>query len=216
MSLSELIRCRPTLRVFGIVLALSGLILLPGCWVYSMEPLYEENLNADPDLTFDPSLLGSWARSDDGCTWTLTITADQKVYEFTMSPAPNCKGESTRRYDGRLLKLDNHRFLDLVTASDEVCDLCLPVHSFFRVSQQSNGLALTPIDLDWMLQAIETKKVVLAHLQRQKPLRRSEVVTKADAIVLTASSADLKEFVRKYADDEAVFKPDSAFKFRRR
>ena len=87
--------------------------------------------------------------------------------------------------------------------------ICLPLHLFFLVSQESNSLAFTPVDRDWLWLALSKRKVTLAHLEDGKSW---------GAVTLTASSRELKKFVRKYADDKAVFNPDSdlTFRFKRR
>ncbi len=223
MSLSKSVHSNHLAKSARLFLALAGLLALPGCWVYSVEPLYEGSLShdsrPDPDLTFDRALVGSWGRSNDDCLWILTVAANQQAYELTMAPAPECKSEDkSTRYQGHLLKLDNHLFLDVFPYSDEVCDLCLPLHSFFLLSLDNQSLALTPLDLDWMRQAVESKKVVLAHLSRHDSSYRGEVATLADAVVLTAPSSEVKKFVRRYADDKAAFNAhsDAVLKFKRR
>jgi hypothetical protein len=197
-------------RAVGIALALAMLIALPGCWVYSIEPLYEEHQHTkpDPDLSFDQSLLGSWGRVDEGCEWTLTVTASAQVYRLTVAPGQGCKpDEKTSNYDGRLVKLDNHRFLDVFPKAEEVCELCLPLHSFFLLFQDNDSLSLIPLDISWMVQAINSKRVVLSHLPLDAD-PHTNVLTTAD-LVLTAPPTELKKFVRQYAEDKAAFKPDS-------
>jgi len=211
MSLSVLISLRRIPRFALLILALASLLVLPSCWVYSIEPLYEKGLShADPDLIFDQSLVGAWTQLDNDCLWILTITANQPAYEMNMAPAPECKTEEkATNYEGHLVKLGSHRFLDVSPRSREVCDLCLPLHTFFLVSQENETIGLVPLDRDWLAQATTDKKVSLTHLATQESY---------DAITLTASSRELKEFVRKYADDKAAFKPDSGvkLKFKRR
>jgi hypothetical protein len=187
MSLSGLIGSRRAPRITGLVLIVAGLLVLSGCWLYSVEPLYEEHLtHPDPDLSFDSNLVGSCGEIDDNCLWILTITADQQVYELTMAPAPECKSkEKATKYEGHLVKLANRRVLDVTPKSDDVCDLCLPLHSFLLVSQENDGLAFVPVQRDWMFRALTEKRVVLAHLQSGNSY---------DIVVLTASSKDLKEF----------------------
>ncbi|MGO9402716.1 MAG: hypothetical protein ACLPVW_04500 [Terriglobales bacterium] len=211
MATTALVRRSSTPRIGALVLvlALASLLLLPGCWVYSVSPLYEENLaHPDTDLAFDQSLVGSWWNADKECTWTLIVKGQQKemAYELTFAAAPECKTDEGEKrviqYDGHAVKLDNHLFLDVNPKSADVCDLCLPLHSFFLISQQNDTLALTPVDGDWLKEAMEQKKVILAHLN--------------DDIVLSASSKDLKAFVRQYADDKAAFKPDPSLTFKRK
>jgi len=209
MSLRGLILPRSVIRVAVWVLALASLMVLPACWVYSVHPLYDENLSPDPDLIADPSLLGAWLRMDEGCHWTLRIAANGPRYELKMAPGEGCKSdEEASDYEAHLLKLGNHRFLD-VSSQQEVCaGVCPPLHSFFLVSQTSTNLALTPIDHDWMVQSINSKKVTLEHLPNSS--RPSEPLKTSDAITLTAPSSELKKFVRQYADDKSAFNADSA------
>ena len=186
--------------------------------MYSVEPLYEEHLGkADPDVVFDQSLVGAWGQMDNDCLWILTIKADDQAYALNMSPAPECKSEEKpSRYEGHLVRLESHRFLDIASLSDEVCELCLPLHTFLLVSQENDILTLIPIDQNWMAKALNAKKVILAHLPRQNAPR--EVLTDRDAVVLTASSKELKAFVSKYGDDKAAFKleSDAKLRFKRR
>jgi hypothetical protein len=126
---------------------------------------------------------------------------------LTQAAGPECKtGEGEKRviqYDGHIVRLDKYRFLDINPKSADVCDLCLPLHNFFLISQQNDTLALTPVDFDWLKEAMAQGKVTLAHLN-------------GDGLTLTASSKDLKDFVRRYAEDKAAFKPDSSTTFKRK
>ncbi|MBZ5681725.1 MAG: hypothetical protein LAO24_16635 [Acidobacteriia bacterium] len=207
MSLSGPTCFRPLSRIVAIIFVLAVLLLLPACWVYSVEPLYEERiLNPDPDLTFDQTLVGSWAQVDVDCVWILSIEAVQQRYELTMAPAPDCKTEDkVTHYEAHLVKLDNHHFLDVSPKGDDVCDLCLPLHSFLLVSQEADRLALVPVDHEWLSRALTEKKVSLASLASQEL---------GNAVVLTASTKELKDFARKYADDKAAFKTGSEFKLK--
>lgn len=180
------------------------LVLLSGCWVFSINPLYEENSTKDPDLTFDERLIGSWGRMDDGCMWTLTIKAEQQVYELTSMPAPECKNdEKAARYEGHLVKLNAHYFLDVAPRHEDVCDLCIPVRSILLVQLDGRSLAFAPIDYNWLKKAIESKTVSL------------QVLPDRDYTLASPTEA-LKEFVRKHADDSAVFEPDPDLVFQRR
>jgi len=55
MSFSHVVRLRSTLKCAGITLALAGLLVLPGCWVESINPLYEDGFfsSKDSDVVFD-------------------------------------------------------------------------------------------------------------------------------------------------------------------
>jgi hypothetical protein len=214
MSLSGVFLSLSLRRSSGAALILVVLLMLSGCWVYSVEPLYEAKLShPDPELAFESSITGAWLHTDkdNGCIWTLSVTAEQQVYDLTMTPASTCQDEKITKYEGHLLKLGNHRFLDVAPNSGVVCDLCLPLHSFFLISQENDTLELMPLSEEWLRTAIAQQKVALAHLADDDRLR--EV---SNDLILTASSKDLKAFVLKYADDKAAFIRDADVAFKRK
>jgi hypothetical protein len=210
-------------RLVGILVALASLLVLPGCWVYSLNPLYDTGIARDPDVVFDQALIGAWGRLDGSCQWTLTVNTSPDAYQMTIAPGQGCSDDEKKKsYEAHLVRVDTHRFLDVAARSEEVCDLCLPLHSIFLLaqekSQEGESLTLTPLDITWMTQALNSKRAVLPHLPHQGPARPSEVLRASDAVYLTASSTELKKFVAKYADDKAAFRADSeaVIKFKRK
>jgi hypothetical protein len=193
-------------RVSGMLLGMACLVVLSGCWVESINPLYEpetfDRPHQDGDLIFDKDLTGTWSSSDEKCTTILAITAQDQVYDIQSSDqGEECSSDKFHR-QARLVKLDAHYFLDVSPIDEAVCDMCVAKHDIFLVKFDEDSLFLTPIDSDWLQKSIATRTVALATLAQ-------------DADTLTASSKDLKRFCRKYADDDAVFKPDSTEAFRR-
>jgi hypothetical protein len=230
-------------QIAGTFLVLVSLIVLPGCWVYSLNPLYDTSVSRDPDLVFDQSLIGTWSHLDGSCQWTLTVSTTPDSYQMTLAPGSGCSDdEKTNNYDAHLVRVTTHRFLDVAARSEQVCDLCLPLHSIFLLQQEnvqqenvqqenlqqengqpekaqaSDSLNLVPLDITWMTHALNSKRVVLSQLPRQRPARTAQVLTAGDAVYLTASSADLKKFAAKYADDKGAFRIDSdaVLKFKRK
>ena len=105
-------------RIVALVFVLPSLLVLPGCWVLSVAPLYEENLaHPDRDLEFDQNLVGSWRHADKECSWTLSVSAHQKeaAYDLIYVADPECQTDEGEKrvlqYDGHVVKLDSHRFL---------------------------------------------------------------------------------------------------------
>jgi len=186
-----------------VALILALLCILPGCWVSSIHSLYEES--KDQDVITDPNLAGTWTVTDDDqCTTTLTVTMQAAVYSLhTVESGEACsnRGEVSN-YQARLVKLDAHRFLDVSPLDKDVCDMCIAKHDILLIKIDADSLAFTPIDSDWLKDALAAKTVTLSTLPD-------------DSDTLTASSGDLKEFCRKFAEDKAVFKPDSTVGFRR-
>jgi hypothetical protein len=194
-------------RVIGVVLVLASLGLLSGCWVSSTEGLNEgDYLHRDADLTFDQSLIGTWEVSEDKCTTTLTVTTENQTYDLKAAHrGENCSAPENKPdyYRAQLFKLDDHLFLDVSPRPNDVCEMCLPLHSIFLTKPEKDMLSLTPIDSEWLKNALEQKTVTLT--------------TRAgDTDMLTASPKDLKAFCRRYAGNHEVFKPSPGFIFARK
>ncbi len=77
-------------------------------------------------------------------------------------------------------------------------------HWFWRVSIDGDVLRLAMLDPVWLKKMIDQEKVSIGH----EP-------TGSD-VILTASTKDLQEFLRQYAEDEEAFPKDVTVEFRRR
>jgi hypothetical protein len=174
------------------------LIMLPGCWVTSIHSLYEEG--KDTDVISDQNFVGMWTATDqDKCTTTLTVTAEgvgYSLHSVESGEACSNRGEVSN-FQARLVKLDAYRFLDIAPLDKDVCDWCIAQHQIFLVKIDSDALAFTPIDSDWLKAAVAAKTVTLSTLPD-------------DTDKLISPSKDLKEFCRRFAADKTVFKPESA------
>lgn len=75
-----------TVKISAIFLTMAGLLVLPGCWVQSINGLYDAGLFAsDKDQFFDSGLLGTWSTKLDKCSTTVTISAEGKEYQWLTS-----------------------------------------------------------------------------------------------------------------------------------
>ena len=204
MPLSVHVRSAHAIYVPAITVALLSLLMMSGCWTYSLEPLFDGA--SDPDLIFDQSLVGAWGHLAEGCQWTLTIAASVRAYDMTMSPGTGCKSdEKATHYLTYLVKVDSHRFLDVSPKQSEVCDLCLAMHTFAQLSLENNALSVTPLDGDWLDRAVKDKKIVVAHVGGDGEVD----------ITLNAQPAELKGLLRTYVNDKAAFKPSTRLVFTR-
>ena len=178
----------------GLAAMFAGLILLPGCWTYSVHPLFE---NGDPHLTFDPLLEGSWHAGDDDCS-KIVISGDSKAQEYTVTfmdlpNGHNCNGnESGIRFAARLVQLGPDRFLDAVPNGDTVGMGSVPTHSFLKVFLNADSLALVPLSDSWLCGTSEAERAGLGECLDGD-------------FVLTAHTDVLQDFVKSHANDEGVF-----------
>jgi hypothetical protein len=170
------------------------LLCLPSCWVFTTSRLYFAP--DDPDLIFDQRLIGTWGSvSEDACSVTLRFTPKEQAYEVTAASTGECKNKDgdSMNFEAHLVKLGTHLFLDL--RHEDVCGVfCLPLGSILLVQLGTESLSIAAIDSQWLKKAIEQKTVSLQ-------------VLPSDPDVLVASTQELKNFARKYADDKTVFKP---------
>ena len=182
--------------VFGLIWA--------GC-VPSWNPLYTEK-----DLMFDPLLVGAWtpveAQEGSKETWLFTKGGD-KLYQLQQTDEEGRKAG----FEVRLVKLKDHRFLDLYLTKVEGDDVKLnawagfslaPAHLILKVEQVEPALKIAAMNPDWM------KKFVKQH---PDPIAHSVVLD--GNIVLTASTSELQRFVLGHVDEEEFF--GGAMKLRR-
>lgn len=197
---------RICLRVLMLVATTVSIVALSGCWVSSINPLYEDELfsKPDPDIVLDPRFEGTWSfKQDEDCLGVLTITAKENVYHMTAALSSQCKSEEKpSKYEGHLVKLDTHVFLDVGPEPNDVCEMCLPQHHILLARIEKGSFSLTPIDDEWLKTSIGQKTLTIQTLSGKPE-------------ILTASSRALKEFVRKYADDKSAFKPVPEFTYKR-
>ncbi|MFY9680221.1 MAG: hypothetical protein WA424_02095 [Candidatus Sulfotelmatobacter sp.] len=206
MFCHRVIRSWAYLKGIGICLVIVGLLVLPGCEVMSIHPLYEDVSPKDPDIVLDKDLAGSWSLTDGKCTTTLTVTAKEEIYDFrSVKEGEGCSdaGEEARM-QARLVKLDSYYFLDVSPRAEDVCDTCLALHWISLARFDKDTLSLTPIDSDGLNELLRAGTVHLKILPEDPKLLIPERPT-----TLTALSKDLKNFCRKFAGNKKIFKPES-------
>jgi len=207
MSLWGVFFSRTFRRFSGIALIFAALFVLPGCWVSSINPLYDEGTidhpHNDPDVVLDQSLIGSWTATDGKCTTLLTIAARDQGYDLqSTEQGEGCTDDKSHRR-GQLVKLGTHYFLDVEPLPAEVCDMCAAKHDILLAKFDPTTLSLTPIDSDWLKKVLAARTVTLATVAD-------------DTDTITASTKDLKAFFRKFAENKEAFKPESTEKFTRK
>ncbi len=207
MSFFGIFFSRTFRRFSGSALIAGALLVLPGCWVSSINPLYDEGSidhpHNDPDVVLDQSLIGSWTSTDDKCTTLLTIAAKDQSYDLqSTEQGEGCTDDKSHR-QARLVKLDAYYFLDVSPMDDAVCDMCAAKHDILLVKFDKATLSFTQIDSDWLKKSIEAKTVTLSTVA-------------GDTDTITASSKDLKAFCRQFADNKEAFKTESALIFKRK
>jgi hypothetical protein len=175
-------KSRPVL--FGLVCLALGTI---GCYVQSLHPLY-----TDTTISFDPELVGTWTAEDDEFVFTITDTT-RGVYTLLCD-----EGGATARFEAVLVELGGEAFLDIYPEAPDndssfYLDHLLRVHNILHLEREADTLWVSDFDAEWLETTIDKKKLSIAHV----PLD--------GAVLLTATTAELQAFVRKYAHTPEAF-----------
>ena len=166
---------------------------MSGCWILSFSPLYHQK-----DIIFDINLLGYWDNQneeDDMERWTF-LRGEGQSYRLIVTDEKGVEGE----FQTHMLRLGNIVYLDCLPAapeqgSDFQMSHLVPCHSFLRIKLEEDKLFLRAMDYDWLDDRLKDGRITLRHARRE------------DGFLLTASTQDLQEFIKKYSDE--VFSPEA-------
>lgn len=173
------------------ILILAGVLLISGCIVASLNPLYD----SEKELVAEPALVGTWS-SDEKESFTF-IEDGKNRYECTIT-----SDSIANNFEVCIVQLGKYRFLDLFPKDlDEKQNALnlyyrlhmIPVHSFSKIWFKNDQLYVSELNLDWMKKQIELKKINIPYHEVN------------GVIVLTGPTKQLQKFVLKYANDTAVF-----------
>jgi len=179
-------------RTHGLLTATA--LLLCSC-IPAVNSFYSEH-----DLAFDARLLGAWQESDtkdEPQVWTFE-RAETNAYKLTVVEPKGKRGE----FNAHLFKLKEDYFLDLRPAAcdyatnqaDLVASAMFPGHLLLRVPQLAPELKLAMTDFDWLEKHLKENPKALAHHLED------------NAIVLTAETGELQQFVLAHLGKDEFFK----------
>ena len=180
------------------ILFLSTFILLSGCGIFSLQPLYHNK-----DLLVQTDLIGTWQNKGDKEVVIIDTLGDNK-YEFIM-----VDGQDTIGFEMGLLKLNNQYFIDLFPSDDcsffggDDCEMWeimfknyVPVHTFMKFDFIDDQITLTEFDNERLIELFGQNRIRLAHEMAGED---------DDYVVITASTDDLQKFITRYANDQEAF-----------
>jgi hypothetical protein len=151
-------------------LALTGAMFLTGCsTLVSLNPLV-----TDKEATADQSILGVWTTKNDEGTYIVKLNGG--VYSIRYID----KDQSVQLFEGKMLRVGDAKFLDLIPKND--APFHLPVHSIMRVWTEGATLRMAFLNSDWLK----------AQAAQQLPTQVVDGRT-----VITAPSEALRAFVEK-------------------
>lgn len=179
------------------IFSLIGAAFLFNACIPSLNPFC-----SDKDLVVDNRLVGKWqeqGEKDNPSVWEFD-GADKKIYTLTLTEKKDNK-DKKGKFKARLFKLKEHSFLDLIPSecefaedqADLVAFSVFPGHLLLRVHLSESELKVAGVDYDWLSKHLEKNPTALAHHQED------------DRLILTASTADLQQFVLKHLGEDELF-----------
>ncbi len=165
--------------------------VIAGC-VPSLHSLFTEK-----DTFYDPQLAGIWTSSDKEI-WQFAKKSDSNSYEVIHTD----KDENRGSFVGTLGKINDMTFLDLfpdntlmeIHSNGYYQAHIVPAHTFLKIEQIQPTLKMRVMDPG------KTRDM----LKADPNLLKFELVDD-DRIVITASTQQLQQFMKKYANEKELF-----------
>jgi hypothetical protein len=183
-----------------------ALMLLAGC-IRSLHPIY-----TPADVVFNEDLIGTWRQSGDPTTWQFTKAKKgdaKRAYRLVLTDSEGRPGT----FLAHLVKLDDHLFLDLFPMAPKVANNGLyrfhfqRVHTFMRFELDGDSLHLTSMKPGWLEEYLKKNPDALPHTfvtTTGRPVQEGEDPGSGQ-LLLTASTAELQQFLRKHAKTKEAF-----------
>ena len=182
------------LRSSRLLAALIAALLLTGCWMQSLHPIY-----TDDTMVFEERLVGNWTDGEGG---SLRFDRyDAHAYRFTV----NFDSEDRPiELEAHLTRIDDRLLLDAVLSNleSDVAELVgphvVPVHWIFLVELRGERLLLSEPRMDRVKTLLQESPELVGH-------------TVVDGrLILTDETAALRRFIAEsLAGDEVWSRPDS-------
>jgi hypothetical protein len=181
-------------RSSRLLAALIAALLLTGCWMQSLHPIY-----TDDTVVFEERLVGNWTDGEGG-----SLRFDRygaHAYHVTIRSDPD---DRPIELEAHLTRIDDRLFLDAVLSNldGDVEDLVgphvVPVHWIFLVELRGERLLLSEPRMDRVKTLLQESPELVGH-------------TVVDGrLILTDETAALRGFIAEsLAGDEVWSRPDS-------
>lgn len=177
-------------------------ISLSSCVVYSFYPLY-----SDKDLFANDYLLGKYSDKDESDWEFLHLKRSVNKVDITDSTGyqlvlmENKDSSLVSKFNVHLIKIDGVLIADfLLEDYNKKKDMRLfdfhiiPVHTFAKVIIEKDKISFKWFNGEWLEKLIEENRLRIRHENN------------GEFILLTAKSAELQKFLKKYLNSEDAFK----------
>jgi hypothetical protein len=185
-------------------------LFFSSCLIKSFNPFFHKE-----DVVFDDQLLGRWVDQDDNL-WSFekykieNIQENEKKHPFYILNYREEDGGISRLLT-TLFKLDDEYYLDFFPDLETISDRellaihTLPVHSLAKLGFTEDGqVSIRWFNEEWLSELVEKNKTQIKH----------EVIrydSDEGTIVLSASTDELQQFIRKHSNDPAAFDCEDQF-----
>jgi len=167
----------------------------------------------DSDVSVDLGLVGSWVGQEElkGCLLNIKLDAATRTYtvEVSESAEKNTAQCETAAFEGKLVQVGQQSFFDVVP-DPEKCRSVL-METLLKVEADKQRLSLTPLDPEWMANALEQKGVKLRGRTQE-----FGTLPKLVAVTLTSPTSDLREFVAQHLNQKGAFSESGRMTFQRK
>ena len=161
------------MRLTNSLLALTGVLFMTGC-----SALVSLNSPAADDDATDAALLGFWHNAEDDATYIVRQAGSAYAVTYL-------EKSSTYRFEARLWRSGDARFLDLVSTKKD--GFQIPAHTPVRVWIDGETLRFAFLDSGWL---------------REQAALQLPVQMVGERTVTTASGDAVRSFLAKYGSDE--------------
>ena len=197
-------------KVILSILAIST--MLSSCLVNSLHPFYEEE-----DIYYDENILGKW-EANDSTIWTvrqiyLAVGEGEEKKEYYKNGyviGYTDENEKPVAFDVFIFKLNNQTYADFypsfypTTLFENFPDLySVRTHVLAKVEITDDQIDLSWFNGEWLAKLIENNRIKISHEFISYPEPISQRFK--GQYVLTASTNELKKFIKLYGDDENAF-----------
>jgi hypothetical protein len=201
-----------------IILTILIAALMQGCLVKSLHPFYTKK-----DLVLEKELFGDWTDKDSG-RWTihqhttgfLNTSKPDSSYDITYTD-----NQGSSKFQAHLFRLGGQLYLDFyptdVKSGSSLEDYHLiAAHTLARVSLSKNVIIIRWYNEEWLAGLFNKNRVRIAH--ERIPYDPDKKDSDSYQVILTAPTAELQDFIRKYGNDPDAFRkkksdPDYAYTF---
>jgi len=178
---------------------LTAAFLMVGCSTPCLHPIATK----ESTMT-DAGLVGKWVESKDADATYIIAAADNDTY--TLESIPNDTKKKRQNYAFTLFHLADNRFIDLTISPKDREDLgekygslIVPLHVFMKVDHNGDSLKVSFVNEDWLKSGLK---------DGTHKLRHETVEEDTDGFLITASTAELEQFlIRNAGNGKAWDKP---------